>query len=70
MHILPYSGLNWAIDIHLGCLTAIEFAEVELDHPDQPISLPLWAGEEVTHDLRYRKATLLSLSKQAARPRS
>jgi CYTH domain-containing protein len=68
-HIVPYAGLNWAVDVHSGCLTGIEFAEVELDYPDQPISLPPWAGDEVTHDLRYRKATLLSLSGQATRPR-
>ncbi|GGC41859.1 CYTH domain-containing protein [Siccirubricoccus deserti] len=58
-HIVPYAGLNWAIDIHLGPLAGIEFAEVELAHPEQPITLPPWIGEEVTHDPRYRKATLL-----------
>jgi CYTH domain-containing protein len=58
-HIVPYAGLNWAVDIHLGPLAGIEFAEVELGHPEQVITLPPWIGEEVTHDPRYRKATLL-----------
>lgn len=59
-HTVPYGGLNWAIDVHLGPLAGIEFAEVELQHPDQTIPLPPWAGEEVTHDPHYRKANLLS----------
>jgi CYTH domain-containing protein len=66
-HIVPYAGLNWAVDIHLGPLIGIEFAEVELEHPDQQISLPPWVGQEVTHDPQYRKATLLSLAAQAPR---
>ncbi|WP_043366470.1 CYTH domain-containing protein [Belnapia sp. F-4-1] len=66
-HIVPYAGLKWAVDVHLGPLSGIEFAEVELGHPNQPISLPPWAGEEVTDDPRYRKTTLLSLAAQATR---
>ena len=58
-HTVPYGGLNWAVDVHLGLLAGIEFAEVELQHPGQAIPLPPWAGEEVTHDPRYRKANLL-----------
>jgi adenylate cyclase len=46
-------------DIHRGPLSGIEFAEVELEHSEQAITLPPWAGEEVTHDSRYRKANLL-----------
>lgn len=59
-HIVPYAGLKWAVDIHQGPLAGIEFAEVELAHPDQPIDLPPWAGEEVTDDPRYRKGNLLA----------
>jgi CYTH domain-containing protein len=58
-HIVPYGGLDWAVDIHQGPLAGIEFAEVELEHPEQAIPLPPWAGEEVTHDPQYRKANLL-----------
>jgi len=50
-----------------GALTGIEFAEVELDHPEQPVLLPPWAGEEVTNDPRYRKATLLNLNAASLR---
>ncbi|MBP0493716.1 CYTH domain-containing protein [Pararoseomonas indoligenes] len=69
-HIVPYGGLTWAIDIHQGALSGIEFAEVELEHPDQPIPMPPWAGEEVTHDLRYRKATLLEHNAALLRTKS
>ena len=58
-HIVPYHGLSWAVDIHQGLLTGVEFAEVELEHPEQPIVFPPWVGEEVTNDPCHRKATLL-----------
>ena len=58
-HIVPYAGLIWMVDIHQGPLVGIEFAEVELDHPEQSITLPPWVGEEVTNDPRYRKRNLL-----------
>jgi adenylate cyclase len=59
-HIVPYRGLDWSIDIHQGALAGIEFAEVELDVPDQPVPLPAWIGQEVTNDPRFRKDTLLA----------
>jgi CYTH domain-containing protein len=58
-HIVPYAGLIWMVDIHQGPLAGIEFAEVQLDHPEHSITLPPWVGEEVTNDLRYRKRNLL-----------
>ena len=69
-HIVPYEGLTWAIDIHQGALSGIEFAEVELDYPEQPIPMPPWAGEEITHDPQYRKATLLNRNAELLRGRS
>jgi CYTH domain-containing protein len=59
-HIVPVGGLNWAIDIHLGALEGIEFAEVELSHADDHLPLPSWAGTEVTHDPLLRKEALLA----------
>jgi adenylate cyclase len=66
-HIVLHAGMKWAVDVHHGPLAGIEFAEVELEDPDQPIFLPPWAGEEVTEDPRYRKSTLLRLAAQAAK---
>ena len=69
-HIVPYGGLSWSVDSHQGLLAGIEFAEVELEHPEQPITLPPWAGEEVTHDPKYRKANLLKRNADLIRGRS
>jgi CYTH domain-containing protein len=68
-HTVPHGGLSWSIDIHQGLLAGIEFAEVELEYPEQAIILPPWAGEEVTHDPRYRKATLLKRNADLIRGR-
>jgi adenylate cyclase len=57
-HTVPFGGLDWTIDVYMGPLEGVVFAEVELVHPDQHVELPPWVGEEVTHDPRFRKGTL------------
>lgn len=57
-HLVPHAGLTWAVDEHLGPLAGILFAEIELEHPEQHVSLPSWVGEEVTNDPRYSKRAL------------
>ncbi|MBE7157887.1 MAG: CYTH domain-containing protein [Rhodospirillales bacterium] len=69
-HTVPYAGLDWTVDVHLGPLAGITLAEVELTFPEQPITLPDWIGREVTHDLRYSKATLVRHCMEAARSRA
>lgn len=59
-HTVHYAGLVWSIDIHLGALAGIEFAEVELASADEHVPLPPWAGVEVTHDPMLRKEVLLA----------
>ncbi len=54
----PHAGLIWEIDEFLGANHGLILAEVELEHPDQAISLPPWAGTEVTADPRYYNAYL------------
>jgi CYTH domain-containing protein len=68
-HTVPYCGLIWMVDIHQGPLAGIEFAEVELEHPEQSVTLPPWVGEEVTHDPRYRKANLSKRNADLLQPR-
>ncbi|MBV9843087.1 MAG: hypothetical protein JOY99_16405 [Sphingomonadaceae bacterium] len=36
----------------------LTIAETELNSADEEIELPLWVGEEVTHDPAYRKRNL------------
>src|ERR1700722_13615519 len=32
-HIVPHAGFVWAVDVHLGPLAGVSFAEVEPRHP-------------------------------------
>jgi adenylate cyclase len=58
-YTVPHGPLVWFVDVHMGPLAGIEFAEVELKEPNAFVPLPSWAGEEVTNDPRFRKETLL-----------
>jgi CYTH domain-containing protein len=58
-HTVPFGGLDWTIDVYVGLLAGVAFAEVELQHPDQHVPLPPWVGEEVTNDPRFRKRALV-----------
>lgn len=57
-YIVPHAGLTWEVDVFEGAHAGLVMAEVELDHSDQPIELPDWAGREVSHDDRYANASL------------
>jgi len=69
-HTVPFNGLNWTIDVYMGPLAGLVFAEVELEHPNQEVQLPPWVGEEVTHDPRFRKHALLPVSRGVIRDKS
>lgn len=55
---LPLGDVVWEIDEFAGDNEGLIIAEVELNHPEQTLSLPDWLGEEVTHDPRYYNAQL------------
>lgn len=57
---VDYQGLTWEIDEFEGENAGLVIAEVELASEDQPIPMPEWAGEEVTHDYRYYNASLIA----------
>ena len=57
-HLVRHGGLLWEVDEFLGDNAGLVVAEVELEHADQPIDLPEWAGEEVTDDVRYYNLAL------------
>ena len=46
------------VDEFFGENSGLVVAEVELRHPDEVISQPLWLGEEVTGDVRYYNSQL------------
>ncbi|WP_279482135.1 CYTH domain-containing protein [Aureimonas sp. SK2] len=60
-HIVPHEGRTWEVDVFKGPLAGLVWAEVELDHPDQPFAVPDWVGREVTGNPRFRHANLLNL---------
>ncbi|MCX7783691.1 MAG: CYTH domain-containing protein [Meiothermus sp.] len=56
---VEYRGRVWEVDEFAGENQGLVVAEVELKLPEQPLELPDWVGEEVTHDPRYLNANLV-----------
>lgn len=57
-HLVEHAGLLWEVDEFLGENAGLVVAEVELEHADQAIALPDWAGAEVTDEVRYYNLAL------------
>ncbi len=55
---IPFGGLLWEVDEFLGENQGLVMAEVELSDEGQLVTLPPWAGPEVTSDVRYYNANL------------
>jgi adenylate cyclase len=47
------------VDEFEGANAGLVMAEIELEHADQAVELPDWAGAEVTADPRYQNASLV-----------
>lgn len=60
-HRLVFETFVWEIDVFAGAHQGLVLAEVELESPDQPVTLPPWIGTEVTGDERYANAALAGL---------
>ncbi len=58
-HTTEYHGHVWEIDVFEGENKGLVVAEVELTSPDETISIPPWAGKEVTNDNRYLNINLV-----------
>ncbi|HJV65461.1 MAG TPA: CYTH domain-containing protein [Geomonas sp.] len=54
-----YAGMEWEVDQFMNENEGLLLAEVELESEDQQVELPPWAGEEVSHDFRYRNVNLI-----------
>lgn len=57
---VPYEGKVWTVDVFEGENAGLIVAEIELDHGEEDIPLPPWAGAEVTDDPRYRNSALVA----------
>lgn len=59
-HVERHGGLTWEIDVFHGDNDGLVLAEVELPSSDTLLTLPAWAGEEVSSDPRYFNSNLLA----------
>ena len=57
-YLVKHAGLTWEIDVFEGRNDGLIVAEVEIEREDQPIELPDWVGEEVSHDPKYSNYAL------------
>jgi adenylate cyclase len=58
-YCVKHDGHTWSVDVFSGLNRGLVLAEVELNHPKQPVALPDWIGEEVTEDRRYGNSFLV-----------
>ena len=57
--VVEHDGRTWEIDVFEGDNAGLVVAEVELESEDEEITLPAWAGEDVSHDVRYYNQRLV-----------
>jgi adenylate cyclase len=58
-YIVDYRGRHWEIDEFHGDNQGLIIAEIELADENDPLDLPPWIGQEVSHDPRYFNANLV-----------
>ncbi len=57
---IPHGSHIWDVDIFSGANTGLVLAEIELTHEDEAFTKPQWLGDEVTKDMRYKNANLVT----------
>lgn len=57
-YIVRHDGMKWEVDIFHAENDGLMVAEIELEREDQPVNLPDWVGQEVSHDARYYNSCL------------
>lgn len=57
-YYVPVGEHLFEVDEFFGDNDGLVVAEIELDHPDDPVPAPDWLGAEVTGDARYYNASL------------
>ena len=57
-YCLQQEGGDWVVDCFEGSNSPLILAEVELDAPDTPLTIPDWCGLEITGDQRWSNAAL------------
>ena len=57
--IVEHEGLAWEIDVFEGDNSGLVVAEIELESASDEFTLPAWAGEDVSGDIRYYNQRLV-----------
>ena len=58
--VVEHDGRVWEIDVFEGDNAGLVVAEIELEsEDDDEFSLPAWAGEDVSGDVRYYNQRLV-----------
>lgn len=57
-YYVPVGESLFEVDEFFGENDGLIVAEIELEHPDDPVPAPAWLGPEVTGDARYYNAAL------------
>ena len=58
-YTIGHAGVTWEIDEFFGDNRGLVVAEVELNDEQQALTLPPWAGQEVSGDPRYFNSNLI-----------
>ena len=59
-YLVRHADGEWEIDVFEGDNAGLVVAEIELEHETQAVTLPDWAGQEVTGDIRYYNSSLVA----------
>lgn len=59
-HLVDVAGRTWEVDVFAGDNAGLVIAEVELPSEDVELTVPDWAGDDVSQDARYYNVNLAS----------
>lgn len=57
-HYIIHDDKTWEIDVFTGLNTGLIVAEIELNSEGETYTLPSWAGDNVTHEIKYANSNL------------
>lgn len=57
-YLVEFAEKIWEVDVFSGAHQGLIVAEIEMSRPDEEVALPVWVGEEVSADPRFRNAYL------------
>jgi adenylate cyclase len=58
-YFVGHAGKTWEVDVFDGDNAGLIVAEIELSDELESFAIPDWAGEDVSHDVRYYNVSLV-----------